>query len=150
MDRQADRQVDGWTPVSGGESRSRHTRTCLSRQISERVWHRGGTERPEPRSRRVIADVGDLGECAWFLAVEALRALGKGEEGAWAWVKWHHRSLPIVLQCDGRESGVSTPAGRARAAKKKGVGGEVPGKKDHRAFAGSRRGRLGHAPCLWA
>jgi hypothetical protein len=80
------------------------------------MWHRGGTERPEPRSRRLIADMGDLGERAWFLVVEVLRAPGKGEEGAWAWVEWHCRSLPTMLWCDGRESGVSMPAGRVHAA----------------------------------
>ena len=71
--------------------------TDIFEQIHEHMWHRGGTERPEPRSRRLIADVGDLCERAWFLVVEVLRALGKGEEGAWAWVEWHYRSLPTML-----------------------------------------------------
>jgi hypothetical protein len=39
------------------------------------------------------------------------------------------------------------------AAKKKRAGGEVPGKKGHRAFAGTVHGSRcvshGHVPCLW-
>ena len=75
-------------PVSGRESRLRHMRIYLSRYMNMcgTVGERRG-QNFELRSRRVIADMGDLGECAWFLVVEVLRALGKGGGGAWVWVE---------------------------------------------------------------
>jgi hypothetical protein len=73
--------VRGSSGARKWEEKSARAHAGMFEQVRAHAQHRGGTERPEPCSRRVVVDMGDLDECVWFLVVGVLRALAEG--GGW-------------------------------------------------------------------
>ena len=111
--------------MSGRGNRSGHTRAHLMRCACVSVWCCDGTERPEPRSRRmVVFDVGDLGECVWLLVVESAVNAGKGRRHVGMGGVANFARCPprrsAVIRC--QQSETPMPAGVACVAKKRAVG----------------------------